>query len=406
MRSGRNEEGGVGVAEDDAGVGVAVGDADGVRGRRLRVLHVGKFYPPHKGGMETHLRDLCERLRPRVEAEVVVASDSRAGSDESAGGVRVSRVGTLLKLGSSPVCPGMARRIRDSKADIVHLQFPNPTGILSYLASGRRGRLVVTYQSDIVRQKILGRAFRPLLYHVLRRADRIIATSPNYVESSDVLRDFRERCRVIPLGIPTERFERADERAVREIRERYGPRVVLGVGRLVYYKGFEHLVRAMRGVEGQLVIVGEGPLRAALEREAEECGVGGRVHFAGEVEDVTPYFQAADVFAFPSTARSEAFGIVQLEAMASGVPVVNTALRSGVPYVSPDGVSGLTVPPGDAEALAAALRKLLGDASLRARLGAAGRRRAREEFGADLMAERTFRLYEEVLSRGQRAATG
>ena len=407
MRAERNGEGGgVAVAEEEASSFEAKGVANGARVRRLRVLHVGKFYPPHKGGMETHLRDLCERLQTHVETEVVVASDSRAGSDEFEGGVRVTRAGTLLNLGSSPVCPGMARRIRESKADIVHLQFPNPTGILAYLASGHGGRLVVTYQSAIVRQKILGRAFRPLLYHFLRRADRIIATSPNYVESSDVLRDFRERCRVIPLGIPAEKFERVDERAVRLLRERHGPRVVLGVGRLVYYKGFEHLIRAMCGVEGQLVIVGDGPLRRALERKAEECGVGGRVHFAGEVEDVTPYFHAADVFAFPSTARSEAFGIVQLEAMACGVPVVNTALRSGVPYVSPDGVSGLTVPPGDSEALAAALRELLGDSELRARLGAAGRRRAREEFGADLMAERTFRLYEEVMNRGRQAATG
>lgn len=392
MRSGRNEEGGVAVAEDDAGGGVVGGDTDGVRARRLRVLHVGKFYPPHKGGMETHLRDLCERLRPRVEAEVVVASDGRAGTFESVGGVKVSRVGTLLNLGSSPVCPGMARRIRDSKADIVHLQFPNPTGILSYLASGRRGRLVVTYQSDIVRQKILGRAFRPLLYHFLRRADRIIATSPNYVESSDVLRDFRERCRVIPLGIPAERFERADGRAVREIRERFGPRVVLGVGRLVYYKGFEHLVRAMRGVEGRLVIVGEGPLRSALEREAEECGVGGRVHFAGEVEDVTPYFQAADVFAFPSTARSEAFGIVQLEAMACGVPVVQPRRGSFTEVVERTG-GGILVKPDDAGALAEGLLRLVQDSSLAAELGDRGFSGVREHYNISLMADRALEVY-------------
>jgi glycosyltransferase involved in cell wall biosynthesis len=368
---------------------------NGARGR-LRVLHVGKFYPPHKGGMETHLRDLCERLGARVETEVVVANDGRADEEALVGGVRVARAGTLLNLGAAPVCPGMARRIRASRADIVHLQFPNPTAVLAYLASGRRGPLVVTYQSDIVRQKVLGRAFRPLLYHFLRRADRIIATTPNYVESSPVLRDFRERCRVIPLGIPAERFARADADAVRRLRERFGPRLVLGVGRLVYYKGFEHLLRAMRGVEAQLVIVGEGPLRAALERERDAAGLRGRVHLVGEVEDVRPYFQAADVFAFPSTARSEAFGLAQLEAMACGVPVVNTRLDSGVPYVSVDGETGFTVPPADAQALAAALNRLLDDAELRARFGGSARLRVRREFDADVMAERTLRLYEEV----------
>lgn len=370
-----------------------------VGGRRLRVLHVGKFYPPHKGGMETHLRDLCERLAPRVEVEVLVANDGRADVEENIGGVRVTRAGTLLHLGAAPLCPSMPRRIRQSRADIVHLHFPNPTAVLAYLASGHRGRLVVTYQSDIVRQKMTGRAFRPVLYRFLRRADAVIATSPDYVASSPVLRDFRERCRVIPLGIPAERFARRDEGEVRRVRERFGPRLVLGVGRLVYYKGFEHLVRAMRGVEAQLVIVGEGPLRAALERERDRLGLGARVHLVGEVEDVAPFFHAARVFALPSTARSEAFGIVQLEAMACGVPVVNTRLDSGVTYVSPDGVSGLTVPPADPAALAAALNRLLDDDALRTRLGESARRRAASEFGADLMAERTLRLYEEIASR-------
>jgi glycosyltransferase involved in cell wall biosynthesis len=367
---------------------------------RPRVLHVGKFYPPHKGGMETHLRDLCERLRAHLEVEVVVASSDSAGAEEVVGGVRVSRLRTLARLGAAPVCAGLARRIRETRADLVHLHFPNPTAVLAYLKSGSRAPLVVTYHSDIVRQRILGRAFRPFLYRFLRRASAVIATSPDYVESSEVLGDFRARCRVIPLGIPAERFERADETAARRVRERFGDRIVLGVGRLIYYKGFAHLVRAMREVEARLLVIGEGPLRGELERERDAAGLRDRVHFLGEVEDAAPYFRAADVFALPSTARSEAFGIVQLEAMAAGVPVVNTRLASGVPFVSPDGVTGLTVTPGDAKALADALNRLFADAALRARMGEAGRRRVREEFTADLMAERTLRLYEEVAGRG------
>jgi len=365
---------------------------------RLRVLQVGKFYPPHKGGMETYLRDLCERLGARVETEVVVANDGRADEEELVGGVRVARAGTLLNLGAAPVCPGMARRIRESDARLVHLHFPHPTGILSYLASGHRGPLVVTYHSDIVRQKIMGRAFRPVLYRFLARASRIIATSPDYVESSPVLRDFIAKCRVIPLGIAAEKFENGDDdEATLRVRAQHGPRIVLGVGRLIYYKGFEHLIRAMRTVDSTLLIIGEGPLRADLERVRDSLGLGERVRFLGEVADAAPYFRAADVFALPSVARSEAFGIVQLEAMAAGVPVVNTRLASGVPFVSPDGVTGLTVAPADPEALAAALNRLLGDDSLRARLGEAGRRRVRTDFTADLMAERTMRLYDEVL---------
>jgi glycosyltransferase involved in cell wall biosynthesis len=369
-----------------------------VRARRLRVLHVGKFYPPHKGGMETHLRDLCERLQREVEPRVLVAASERgAGAVETIGGVRVRREATLFSLGASPVCPGLARSIRESRADIVHLHFPNPAAIIAYMASGHAGRVVVTYHSDIVRQKILGRAFRPVLEHFLKRCSVIIATSPDYVESSPVLSKFRARCRVIPLGIALEKFERVDERAVRQIRERHGERIVLGVGRLIYYKGVEHLIRAMRDVDGRLLIVGDGPLRRALERERDTLGaMRERVVLLGEVEDAAPYFRASDVFALASVARSEAFGIVQLEAMACGVPVVNTRLASGVPFVSPDGVSGITVPPADAPALARALNTLLDDAALRTKLGEAGRRRVREEFTADLMAERTLELYREV----------
>lgn len=363
----------------------------------LRVLHVGKFYPPHKGGMETHLRDLCERLQARCEVEAVVAGEGRRGSEEVVAGVRVTRLGTPVSLGAAPVCPGLTRRIRDSRAHVVHLHFPHPTAVLAYLASGRRGPLVVTYHSDIVRQRLLGRAFRPALYRLLGRASAVIATSPDYVESSAVLRDFRALCRVIPLGIAAERFERPDAEAVRRVRDEHGPRIVLGVGRLIYYKGFEHLVRAMRGVEARLLVVGCGPLRARLERERDRLGLRERVRLLGEVEDVTPYFQAADVFALPSTARSEAFGIVQLEAMAAGVPVVNTRLDSGVPFVSVDGETGLTVPPADPAALASALNRLLRDDALRARLGAAARRRVREKFTANAMADETMRLYEEIV---------
>jgi rhamnosyl/mannosyltransferase len=311
--------------------------------------------------------------------------------------VRVRRESKLFGLGSSPVCPRLARSIRESRADIVHLHFPNPAAILSYLASGHAGRVVVTYHSDIVRQRLTGRAFRPVLEYFLRRCSAVIATSPDYIESSPVLSKFRERCRVIPLGIVPEKFERVDEAAVRSIRERYGPRIVLGVGRLIYYKGFEHLIRAMRETEARLLVVGEGPLRRALEGERSALGESrSRVVLLGEVGDAAPYFRAADVFALASTARSEAFGIVQLEAMACGVPVVNTRLASGVPFVSPDGLSGITVPPADPSALARALKRLLDDPSLRAKLGEAGRRRVHDEFTADLMAERTLELYREV----------
>ena len=364
---------------------------------RLRVLQIGKYYPPHMGGMETHLRFLCRELQRCVGVEAIVANDSWRSQEGLVDGVKVTRVGTLFDLASAPVCPGMVRRIRETRADLVHLHLPNPAVVLAYLASRHKGRLVVTYHSDIIRQKALSILFQPLLHFALERCRALIATSPNYIESSSVLSAYRQRCRVIPHGIPIEQFDRYDPETVAEIREQYGPRIVLSVGRLIYYKGVEHLIRAMAKVQGRLLIVGDGPLRSGLEGEAQAQGVRDRVFFLGKIQDVVPYYHAADVFVLPSIARSEAFGIVQLEAMACSKPVVNTRLASGVPFVSVDGLTGLTVPPANPEALAGAINLLLDDTGLRANYGRAARRRVQEEFSLDLMISRTLRLYTEVM---------
>ena len=363
---------------------------------RLRVLQLGKFYPPHMGGMETHLQALCEQLHKSVDVRVIVASDDRRTADESIAGIRVTRAGTAFYVTTVPICPGMAGAIRKTPADLVHIHWPNPAALLSYLVSGHRGRLIVTYHSDIVRQRVWRRLFQPILNRTLRCSAAIIASSAQYVETSPVLSDYRHRCHVIPYGVDLAKFERCDRDEVDKIRSRYGPRIVVSVGRLIYYKGLEYLIDAMTSVNGRLLVIGDGPLRPQLERQATVRNIGERAIFLGEVQDIVPYYHAADVFVLPSVARSEAFGIVQLEAMACGKPVVNTRLESGVPFVSPHGVTGLTVPPANPGALADAINLLLGDAQRRTEFGNAGRRRVREEFSLELMVRRTLDVYDAV----------
>ena len=364
---------------------------------KLRILQIGKFYPPHMGGIETHLHALCGELRQSVDLKVIVANESRKGSTGGVDGVEVTRLGTLFNFAGSPVCRGMVRSIRQAEADIVHLHLPNPTAVLAYLASGRKGPLIITYHSDVVRQKVLGKAFEPFLHWILRRSAAIITSSPDIIASSAVLSAYRDRCRIIPFGIPQEQFRQPDPATVARLREAFGPTIVLGVGRLVYYKGFEYLIRAMSRVKGRLVIVGEGPLRATLEKAAKRYGVADRVTLVGNVDDVVPYYHACDIFALPSVARSEALGIVQIEAMTCGKPVVNTFLKSGVPFVSQHGITGLTVPPADADALATAINLLLNDPECREAYGRAGQGRAQREFSLDMMTQRTLQLYNEVL---------
>ena len=366
---------------------------------RLKVLHVGKFYPPYRGGMESHLATLCGELAGDVDVRVIVANDGRATVAETVDGIPVLRVGTALSVSSATINPGMAAAIRRAAADVVHLHHPNPTGVLSYLASGSRAPLIVTYHSDIVRQRVLRALFSPVQHRFLRGAHAIIASSPDYAASSPVLRRHADRVRVVPFGIRPDDAGTPDPTTISALRARHGPRVVLAVGRLVYYKGFDYLVQAMANVDGHLVIVGDGPMREPLARLAAEIGVAERVTLAGRQDDVASHYAAADVFALPAVERSEAFGLVQLEAMAAGLPVVNTSIPSGVPFVSRDGQTGITVPARDAAALARALQRLLGDPALRARLGAAGRQRVTTEFSARRMARDTLALYREAVAR-------
>src|SRR5260370_27222855 len=376
---------------------------------RLNVIQVGKYYPPHVGGIETHLQALCEGLKTSHDVQVFVAHDRRRDQDEIADGVAVHRLGIQFKIAGAPVCHTMPWKIRRARADIVHLHLPNPAGVLAILASGYRGPLLATWHSDVIRQRRLAKMFEPIQRRFLANCDALIATSPNYVETSTDLHRLRKRTVVIPYGIAVEQFCDPPAARVAAIRRGRSTPLILAVGRVVYYKGFEYLIRAMTRIDATLLIVGDGPTRHSLERAARELGVASRIEFLGEMQprDIVPYYHAADLFVLPSIARSEAFGIVQLEAMACGKPVVNTNLASGVPFASLDGVTGITVEPANTDALVSAINRLLADAQLRSEYGEAARRRVQQEFTIDAMVQRTRDLYEAILNgKGAASAPG
>ena len=369
-------------------------------GSLIRVLHVGKFYPPYDGGMETHLRDLAERQTGVADVHVIVANHRRRTERMLAQDVRVTRVARMMTIASMPVCPGLAGAIRRGPADLVHIHMPNPGAAQAFLMSGHEGKLVLTHHADTMGRKILRRLSDPFVNRLMERASRIIVTSDRYLNSSSELLRFRDKCVVIPLGIDLNALTSDDDERSTRIRGEFGERVIVAVGRLVAYKGFDVLVRAMKDVDARLLLIGGGPEYDALRRLAAAEGVKDRVVMPGRVDDLRPYFRAAAFLVLPSVTRAEAFGMVQLEAMAAGLPVINTDIDSGVPEVSINGQTGITVVPGDAEALSHAMRLLLDRADLRARLGEAARERVHSEFTADLMAERTMALYGEVLGDG------
>lgn len=367
--------------------------------KKTSVLQVGKYYPPHMGGIETHLEALSLALQPLLDLRVVVCGDSSKTLSEARDGVAIDRAGRWFEVASTALCPGIVSMIRRSESEIVHLHLPNPMGCIAYLASGHPGKLVITYHSDVIRQKLLGRVFQPILDRVLERSSAIIVTTEEYLESSATLTRYRHKCHVVPYGIDVNQVWECDAAEVERIEEIYGSQIVLAVGRLVYYKGFEYLIQAMQFIVGRLLIIGDGPLRKSLEDLVRTLDLQERVTFLGELQNerTLPYYRAAKVFALPSIARSEAFGIVQIEAMAAGTPVVNTRLDSGVPAISIDGITGLTVPPRDPAALAEAINELLTNHFARERLGAAAKRRAEREFSVSTMVERALRVYASVL---------
>jgi rhamnosyl/mannosyltransferase len=292
---------------------------------------------------------------------------------------------------------------RADAPDVMHFHFPYPWGELSFLRAKPDVPSVVLYHSDIVRQKRMLTAYRPFLERFLDRVDLIIASSPNMVEHSELLAPRAEKCRVVNFGLHVERVAGTPEtlRRAEQLRAQHpGRKIVLFVGRLIYYKGVDVLVRAMADVDADLVMIGRGPLESELREIALASQVADRITWLGPQDDdeLAAWYHAADVFALPSVARSEAFGLVQIEAHAAGTPVVSTNLTTGVPYANLDGVTGLTVPVGDAAALADALRRLLSDDELRKRLGDKAKRRALSDFTIPRMVEDTLAVYAEAIT--------
>jgi glycosyltransferase involved in cell wall biosynthesis len=371
----------------------------------VRILELGKFYSPYRGGMETLLQIWSEGFVQRgAEVDCVVASDCARSTHETLNGVRVHRLASYGSLASVSLCPAYPGAARRHAADVWHLHSPNPLADLAVLRGARDVPLVVSYHSDVIRQRGLMAFYRPLFLRMLRRASVIVVGTPLHIEHSPWLPAFRDKCEVVPFGLDLSRFKITPEleTAAAQLRAPLTHKAaILTIGRLVEYKGIRYLIEAMRDVDATLWIAGTGPLEAELKQLARELGVTGRVQFPGAVaeEQLPALFHACDVFVLPSVTPNEAFGLVQVEAMACGKPVVSCALKSGVPWVNQNGVTGLVVPPADAPALAVALKRLLADDALRAQLGGAGRERAAREFDQRVMLDRYWRLLQRLAAR-------
>ena len=365
-----------------------------------RVLHVGKFYPPVSGGMERVVETLCRATAGLVQSDVLVMNTGRDTVEETVDGVHVTRVGRMATAGSVAIAPAFASHLRRAEADLMVMHEPNPWALLSFAIARPSLPLVIWYHSDVVRHPLQYTLFyAPVARPAYRRALRFVVSSPLLGQHATALAPYRDRIRVIPFGIDPQEW--APNPALREraaqLARQLGP-FVLFAGLHVPYKGVDVLLRALRDSTVRAVIAGDGPQRVAWEALALELSLGDRVRFTGDVPDaeLRALLHACDALVLPSVTRAEAFGYVQIEAMACRRPVISTDVPSGVSWVNQHEHTGLIVPAGEPGALRAAIERLTADAALRQRMGSAGRARVEAEFTMTKLRERLSALYAET----------
>lgn len=361
----------------------------------MKILHIYKDSHPILGGIENHLKLLAEGQAARGHdvTALVTNPDGLRSTVTVENGVRVVRAGRLATVASTPLSVALPWRLLRQRPDVVHLHFPYPVGETAQWLLRRGRATVLTYHSDVVKQATILKYYRPVMERMLRRVDAIIIGSPP-MRGSAYLAPHHEKLRLIPYGIPLARFKKPNSVPAPD-----RDFTLLFVGRLRYYKGLDYLVRALPKVPARLRVVGIGPMEAEWRALAQEVGVADRVEWLGETSDdeLPAIYHAADLFVLPASHPSEAFGLVQVEAMAAGLPVVCTELGTGTTYVNLDGVTGLVAPPRDSEALAAAINALIDDPARRAKMGRAAQDRVAREFDLDVMVDRVLALYGDLI---------
>lgn len=373
--------------------------------KKLKILHLSKYYYPYMGGLEDVCKSLIESTMEH-EQMVLCFNDKKENADEKINGVRVFRIGLLREFARQPLSLNyntiMRRIIRNYHPDVIHLHTPNPLASVLCLMNMKPGmKLVVHWHSDIIVQPLLHALFSPFERILLKRADAIIATSPNYIEGSELLRQNRHKCTVLPNTVATSKLDDTyDAEQIAELKKKHG-KFVFFVGRHVTYKGIEFLIDAARelGDDTNVLIAGKGPLTSELIDRAAGLS---NVQFIGRIpdEELGNYLRACNVFAFPSITKNEAFGVVLAEAMYCGaVPVCFTIEGSGVNWVNINGETGIVVKNGNVKDYAHAVKTLIDNDELRAKYSKNAHERVQKMFLSQCIKPTLLGIYEKLFEQ-------
>ena len=368
----------------------------------MRVLHFFKTYLPDSvGGIEQVIFQLCESgAQHGIEGQVLTLSANPEPAVLQLGQHEVHRARLDIQFASTGFSWSVFKQFRElaAEADVINYHFPWPFMDLVHFASGVNKPSVVTYHSDIIRQKNLLKLYRPLMNRFLASADRIVAASPNYLHTSDMLQQFQDKTRVIPFGLNNAGYPQPDVERMNRWRQQLGDKFFLFVGVMRYYKGLHILLEALKDVDYPVVIVGAGPLEQELHAQAAALGLR-NIHFLGRLsdEDKVALLQLSYAIVFPSHLRSEAFGISLLEGAMYGKPMISSEIGTGTSYINIHNETGLVVPPSHPQAFREAMRTLWENPTRAAEMGVKAEARYRQLFTADEMGRKWTALYQELL---------
>mgnify|MGYP000784147404 CR=1 FL=1 len=370
----------------------------------MRILHISKYYYPYIGGVENTCKYLVEGL---VEHETAVVCFNEENKDviDEVNGHKVYRVATWINIARQALSlsyfPMLRKAIKEFKPDVIHFHWANPFPAAVLLAVMPKDvKLVIHWHMDIIKQKRIYPFIKPIETALLKRADRVMVTSPNYRDCSVPLQPFKDKVDIVQSAIDENLFIKkgSDDFRIAEIKKEYGNKpIVFFVGRHIQYKGLPYLIEAERKVKSDcvFVIAGGGPLTGELKASCKSD----RVHFVGRIadDDLRAYLYAAKVFAFPSTTKNEAFGVALAEAMYCGTPAATFTIEgSGVNWVSINNETCLETPNRDVEAYARNIDTLLSDTALHDRLAQAGKERAERMFAIPKMIEACEMSYNKI----------
>jgi len=374
----------------------------------IRVLQVGKFYPPHAGGIETTTKDIFEVNGDGYVCDVLCFSSSGKTIIETHPTGKIIRCGTLFNLFSMPFSFSYFYYfIKIHKQyDVIHLHHPNPQPFVCLLFLRLKAKLLIHWHSDILNKGLFYKLFAPIEKQVLKKADCIAGTTPVYIDSSPMLQPFLSKTTFVPSAFDEASLQ-YDDSSIKAIQKKYNDRkIIFALGRHVNYKGFNFLITAAKSLGDDVVVLigGVGPLYDYHKKLITELHVEDKVFLVGRIpnEELGNYYKACSIFCLPSCHKSEAFGLVMIEAMYFGKPIVATKIPgSGVSWVNDDGVTGLNAENENPASLAGKITILLKNAALREEYGSNAHKRFMENFTSKILRQRFFKLYNKITGATQ-----